>query len=624
MSRDDELQRLLAQERIALKEKDHAKADGLRARALDLLDENMADGVSLDEAVRRVNTKARERMGLGAMPSGGSALLRVVAPGELAPTSAPLPMAEHSCDTDIPASALPAPAREICLEIQRIRGGPLALSASMACGVLATLAQGKVRYRITPLWTEEACLYWLVFTPPSAGKSTTTRPILAPLRAFEADQERVVEQGRHYVMARRRGLEARMAQLGKQAAQGDEKKADPVLTEDGELPWATRAPDAGGPSSAKVEMKKLARELERYPVPIVPRLTRTDINPQMLPKRLAQNQRALGTPYASLGILSSEPAFLSNLKGRHSGGIPILETVLSAYDGEAIQEDRAGDNGVILEANVARPLLSIVCQGQPDVLEELLAVSALGARGFWSRCIVHNLQDTTPWTVSDAMPDPAVEARWCATVKKLAQWTPDKPVELDLSPLRPEVERLYKLAEQRCKEHPEQTARARRGMVKVLRLIGLAVLCDLMAEGELSRLSGCHNVLEGGSLCAYIPKVEELYNIMYLHVSTGEEGTGPRTDPHHSTPTSDGARVLATMRQSRQLFGEGKSWATRDLQRYMHKVDSWLTPALEELEERGYIEHDPKSIRRYAGRMSPKRYTTRTLDEPGPTQEKQP
>lgn len=552
--------------------------------------------------------------------------LRVVAPGETAPQTPPLPLDEQGCDADIPPEALPAPVREICLEIQRIRGGPLALSASMACGVLSTLVQGKVRYRLTRTWAEEACLYWLVFTPPSAGKSTTTRPILAPLRAFEAEQERVVEQGRHYVMARRKGLEARMAQLGKQAAQGTEGKPDPVLDDSGELPWNQRGADPGGPSSAKVEMKKLARELEQYPVPIVPRLTRTDINPQMLSKRMAQNQRALGTPYASLGILSSEPAFLSNLKGRHSGGVPILETVLSAYDGEAIQEDRAGDNGVILESNVSRPLLTVVCQGQPDVLEELLAVQVLSARGFWSRCIIHNLQDTTPWTVSDEQIAPAIEANWNTTVRKLAEWSPEEPVELDLSELRPEVERLYKLAEQRCKQHPEQTARARRGMVKVLRLIGLAVLCEqLSSEGGLSRLSPmsrCHDAQGGGSLRAYIPKVEYLYNIMYLQVTTVEgrsTGTGPRTDPHPSTPTTDGARVLVTMRQARQSFGPGKTWATRDMQRATRKDSEWLVPALEELEEHGFIEHDPKSLRKHRGVIAPKRYTTLSLgDEPAP------
>jgi hypothetical protein len=301
-----------------------------------------------------------------------------------------------------------------------------------------------------------------VFAPPSAAKSTTTRHILAPLRAFQNEQERFVESTRHVVMARRKGIEARMAQLGKLAARGPEGGKEIVLDDDGEVPWAAHAGE-GGPTDAKIEMAKLGRELDRLPVPLVPRLTRTDINPQMMTKRMAHNQRAMGTDYASLGILSSEPASLSNLKGRHSGGVPILETVLSAYDGESIEEDRAGENsGVILDSTLHRPLLTMVIQGQPDVLESLLEVEVLRERGFWSRCIVHNLRDSTPWTVSEETIDPSISAAWNTLVRRLAEWHPERSVEVDLSWLRPTVERLYRVAEERCKRHPEQTARAKR------------------------------------------------------------------------------------------------------------------------------------------------------------------
>ncbi len=546
--------------------------------------------------------------------------LRLVKPGEVAP-SKPLPLEEQP-DGDIAAHALPGPVRELCAEIQRIRGGPLALSASMACGVLATLVQGKVRYRITPMWAEEAPIYWLVFTPPSAGKSTTTKPILAPLHAFEAEQERTVELTRHYATARRKGLEARMAQLGKQAARCQEGKVDPQLDEDGEPVWGQKI-DPGGPTEAKLEMKKLARELERCPIPLVPRLTRTDINPSMLPKRLAHNQRAMETDYASLGILSSEPAFLSNLQGRHSHGVPILEAVLSAYDGEAIQEDRAGEHsGVILDSTIRRPLLTIVCQGQPDVLEGLLAVDTLRSRGFWSRCIVHNLHDTTPWTVSDEQLNPVIEASWNATVRKLAEWRPKRCAEVDLTFLRADVERLYKVAEQRCKEHPEQTARARRGMVKALRLVGLGILCEQLARPEgLSEMSDCQMCPAPLSRAMWVEVLEYLYSSFYPPVTTGlgpEAGTGTRTDPQAETQRRRGAQALLTMRQFRQSFGPGLTWATRDLQRAMSKPSAWVAAACEELEESGYLEHDPKSMRRYAGQLSPKKYKTLNLGDETP------
>lgn len=73
------------------------------------------------------------------------------------------------------------------------------------------------------------------------------------------------------------------------------------------------------------------------------------------------------------------------------------------------------------------------------------------------------------------------------------------------------------------------------------------------------------------------------------------------------------------MRQARQSFGPGKTWATRDMQRATRKDSEWLVPALEELEEHGFIEHDPKSLRKHRGVIAPKRYTTLSLgDEPAP------
>ena len=113
---------------------------------------------------------------------------------------------------------------------------------------------------------------------------------------------------------------------------------------------------------------------------------------------------------------------------------------------------------------------------------------------------------------------------------------------------------------------------------------------------------------------------------MYLHVSIGEgpgTGTGPRTDPQGATPTGPATKTLRTMRQAIQSFGPGKTWSTRDLIRALKKPASWIAPALDELEERGYIEHDPKSMRKYRGVMAPKRYTTLSLGE-DPAPERQP
>lgn len=577
--------------------------DALIAKALRIKEQARRD--ELQSALEGAASSARSR-------------LTLVPPGGAAPAAEPDAQSlREQPDRDINPDWLPAPVASMVREIQRSRGGPFALSASMAMGVISTLAQGKVRFRLTPNWKEEACIYWLVFSPASGGKSTSVKPLLAPLTELEQEMERNNVAPAAFANAKRKGMLARMDQLGKLAARSEEGKADPQLDEEGNPKWGGPV-DGGGPTEAKREMQKIARELARTPIPLVPRYTRTDINPQMLPKRLAHNQKALETDYATLGILSSEPAFLSNLMGRHSHGVPILETVLSAYDGDRIGEDRAGEHsGQLIDSTINRPLLSIVCLGQPEVYDELLQVESLKSRGFWSRCIVHSLPDTTAWTVSTDELNPAIVANWRDTVRKLAAWRPDETVELDVSWLLPAVRDAMEDARRRCNEHPEQTARAKRAVVKAMRLVGLGVL--LSDAGPICAISATAQLRGGVPVHAWVSVFKELYIHLYPPIDTGtygDTGAGHPTDPQAHTPRERGARILAQMSRCAHAFGPGKTWPVNQLRKLLHKDADWCEPALEELELRGYIDGDPKSIRTYRGKRTARRYTTLTLGTP--------
>ena len=156
-------------------------------------------------------------------------------------------------------------------------------------------------------------------------------------------------------------------------------------------------------------------------------------------------------------------------------------------------------------------------------------------------------------------------------------------------------------------------------MVKALRMIGLGILCERLASPEgLSEAAGCQMSPNPLSRATWVGVLEYLYTSFYPPVRTGlgqETGTGPRTDPQGEGGRGRGTRALLTMRCHGQSFGPGITWATRELQRCMTKDAAWVASACEELEEAGYIEHDPKSIRQYRGQKTPKKYKTLNLGE---------
>jgi hypothetical protein len=557
-----------------------------------------------------------------APPPAGKPGLRVVAPGERAPVRGPQPLElDEQPDEDWDPSLLPGPAERICREVQRTRGGPFALSASMAMGVLCTMVQGKVRFRITPTWTEEACCYWLVFTPPSAGKSSTVRPILKPLEELEAEIERNVKAEQHLAKAKQKGLEKLLAELGRRCAQQPER-ATPVAEElDENSDW--NIPTAGTPQgTSEREAAIVARKLASLVVPEVPRITRHDINPTMLPKRLAANQRAEQATYGRLGILSSEPTFLRNIAGRHTRGTPMLETVLSAYDGDKVSEDRVGEHsGVLIDSTIQRPLLTVVCQGQPEVLDDLLAIPALRQLGFFSRCIIHSLRDTAPWTVNASPIDEHVAGEWTATIRNLHAWEPEGGTyELDLSWALPTINEMLEDARKRCAADPSQTARARRAIGKALRLVGMWQLFQL-APWSISgspESPESPELFGGVSLRACVNILKRGYILLYPPVITGvrpQSQTGPRTDTHTETRTERASQILRRFRRSGDQFGLSKLWTVSQLSKLLSKPASWFAPALEELEEAGYIAHDPKSVRLYRGERAPRAYTTLSLGD---------
>jgi hypothetical protein len=558
--------------------------------------------------------------------------LRAVLPGERAPGAAVLELLD-SYDDDVDPSLLPGPAERICREVQRTRGGPFALSGSMALGVLSTLVQGKVRFRVTPTWTEEACLYWLVFSPASASKSSSTRPILSPLSDLEDEMERNTAAPRAFALAKKKGLERKLADLGRVAAGNARSSAHqpPTMEELGDdTDWGIPTPEA---LTADDAMREVAQQLATLVVPESPKLTVQDINPTMLPKRLAANQRAEQATYGRVGILSTEPAFIANLMGRHTKGSPMLETVLSAYDGDKVSEDRVGEHsGVLINSTIRKPLLTIVCQGQPTVLDEMLKCQPLKDRGFLSRCIITNLADASPWELNSEPIDPAIASEWEETIRAVHAWdpcqsaedAPGRPHEVDLSSLEPVVRELLQDAKARCAANPSETARARRAIGKALRLVGMRILFD-SAPWSISaspHISASPQTPQGGNLGTYGSLLKNTYIFLYPHDNTGvrpHSRTGPQTDTHTHTHTERARRVLAEMRRCGDQFALSKTWTVSALQKALHKPSDWYWPALEELEQAGYIEHDPRSVTTYRSERRPRRFTTLSLGEVKPT-----
>lgn len=251
---------------------------------------------------------------------------------------------------EFPVEALPSWVGLYAAAVSDLTQTPPDLAGCLSLAALSTAASGRIHVD-TGTWTEPACVYTVTALPPASRKSAVFAHINSPL--FHAEQK-LVEQVEP---------EIRDALLQRRVAQAQAEEA------------AQKAEKEGGSPQAMAEARDAADRAAELEVPAIPKLIASDITPENLAHRLAeQNGR--------LALLAPEGGFFGNLAGRYSG-MPNLDTFLNAHAGEQIRVDRQGREPDYIDA----PALTIGIALQPEALNEIFSTPGGRGRGVFARIL---------------------------------------------------------------------------------------------------------------------------------------------------------------------------------------------------------------------------------------------
>jgi putative DNA primase/helicase len=118
-----------------------------------------------------------------------------------------------------------------------------------------------------------------------------------------------------------------------------------------------------------------AQEVALEDIPHLPRLLADDATPESLPRILKAQGEVLG-------IISSEGGIFDIFGGRYSrDGIPNLDLLLKAHNGESYRVDRIGRDPIVLN----NPRLEVCICPQPDVLLSMADKPGFRGRGLLAR-----------------------------------------------------------------------------------------------------------------------------------------------------------------------------------------------------------------------------------------------
>ncbi|WP_166257673.1 YfjI family protein [Marinobacter salicampi] len=225
------------------------------------------------------------------------------------------------------------------------------LAVGMILAACSTAAARSVRVELNEGHTEP-CNIWIVAAlPPGNRKSAVQAAATAPLVNWEQSQASALNDEIKRLSSERMTIEARAKELrGKAAKEKGENRARELAQEVADI-------EANIPE-----------------VPKPPQIWTADVTPERLGSLLAEQDECMAW-------LSSEGGIFELLNGRYSNGIPNLDLVLKSHSGDADRVDRGSRPAVFLK----NPLLTIGLSPQPDVLRGLSSKPGFRGRGLLGR-----------------------------------------------------------------------------------------------------------------------------------------------------------------------------------------------------------------------------------------------
>jgi hypothetical protein len=224
----------------------------------------------------------------------------------------------------------------------------------LVLAVCAAALARKFRVLVRPGWSEPLNLFCVTALPPGDRKSAVFTDAIAPVRAFEKEEQDRLAPEIAEKASEHRLLEQRLKALEERAAKcnkPDERKKH------------------------QDEARQVARDLAAHEVPAKPQLYCDDETPESLTKFLAeQGGRMLQA--------SAEGTAFEIAKGRYSEqGKANYDVYLKGHSGDILRTGRVSRGRDCVDLPALRVALAV----QPDVIRGLADHAGMRGRGFLAR-----------------------------------------------------------------------------------------------------------------------------------------------------------------------------------------------------------------------------------------------
>ncbi|MEU1875756.1 YfjI family protein [Streptosporangium sp. NPDC020072] len=474
---------------------------------------------------------------------------------------APLPIGARPALPAFPSHAFPSWLADFVAALAEETQTPHDLAGCIALAAISTAAGGRAIVCVRGTWSEPVNIYTLVAMPPGSRKSPVFRAIVSPLLSAE---KLLQEQIKPQI------TEAKIAQ--KVAQEAAEKATHKATT-------------GRGDPSLLAEAQSAALAVDTITIPVEPRLVSDDATPETATTLLAEQG-------GRLAVLSAEGGIFATLAGRYSG-TPNLDLFLKGHAGDLLIVDRRDRR-----ERVDNPALTLGLAVQPEIITEIAKSPGFRGKGLLGRILYSLPASNVGYRAIDPDPIPdLVTATYTANLERLVLtmhgWT--DPARLVLSP---EAAELF--AEQR--RHTEPRLRPETG--------DLGHIADWAAkfDGAVARLAGLLHLathiddgwrrpIDGPTMAAAM----ELGEYFTTHALAAFDAMG--TDPDQ-----EAARTVHEWltRTRPERFTVREAFTTLPRSRFRKVGD--LEPALDLLEQLGWIQREPEPPRTGPGRRPSPRY----------------
>ncbi|MFI0424592.1 YfjI family protein [Spongiactinospora sp. 9N601] len=469
----------------------------------------------------------------------------------------PIPLRQRAELPPFPARAFPAWVADHMTAVAEETQTPLDLAGCVGLAALSTAAGGRAVVNVRGSWVEPVNLYVLVAMPPGSRKSAVFRDMTAPLRTAE---------------------KALLEQIGPQITEAEVARR---LATDAAEKAARAASAAHGEAAAEAlaEAQSAALAVNAIKVPVKPRLVADDITPESAASLLAEQG-------GRLAVLSAEGGIFATLAGRYSG-TPNLDLFLKGHAGDTLTVDRRGRT-----EHVDHAALTLGLAVQPEIVADIAGMPGFRGKGLLGRILYSLPKSNIGYRRIDPDPvPPQVAARYQHNLQKLVigmhEW--EDPARLALSPEAAEV-----FAEQRRRTEPR--LRPESGDLShiadwagkfdgaVARMAGLIHLATHVDDGWRHPISA-------DTMTAAV----ELGGYFTAHALATFDAMG-------ADPDMEGARTVhAWLERTRPARFTAREAFTALPRSRFRKVTE-LEPALEVLEQLGWIHRQPAPPRTGPGR----------------------